>query len=125
MAQKIVIIGGGIAGLSAGIYAQKAGFDSVVYEKHSVPGGQCTGWMREGHYIDNCICWMTCAKEGYDLWEMWKDSAICADGIGSLCCFFCFWSFQALLPPRRIITERWYARAQKRKLLRSAERFQI
>lgn len=81
MGQKIVIIGGGIAGLSAGIYAQKAGFDSVVYEKHSVPGGQCTGWMREGHYIDNCICWMTCAKEGYDLWEMWKDSAICADGI--------------------------------------------
>ena len=81
MAQKIVIIGGGIAGLSAGIYAQKAGFDSVVYEKHSVPGGQCTGWMREGHYIDNCICWMTCAKEGYDLWDIWKDSGICADGV--------------------------------------------
>lgn len=81
MSQKVVIIGGGIAGLSAGIYAQKAGFDSVVYEKHAVPGGECTGWMREGHYIDNCICWMTCAKEGYDLWDIWKDSGICADGI--------------------------------------------
>ncbi|MBP5403247.1 MAG: NAD(P)/FAD-dependent oxidoreductase [Treponema sp.] len=81
MSQKIAIIGGGIAGLSAGIYAQKAGFESTVYEKHSVPGGQCTGWMREGHYIDNCICWMTCAKEGYYLWDLWKDSGICADGI--------------------------------------------
>lgn len=81
MAQKVVIIGGGIAGLSAGIYAQKAGFDSTVYEKHTIPGGQCTGWMRDGHYIDNCICWMTCAKEGYSLWDMWKDSGICAPGV--------------------------------------------
>lgn len=81
MKQKVVIIGGGIAGLSAGIYAQKAGFDSVIYEKHSVPGGQCTGWMRDGYYIDNCICWMTCAKEGFDLWDLWQDSGICAPGI--------------------------------------------
>lgn len=81
MKQKVVIVGAGIAGLSAGIYAQKAGFDSVIYEKHAVPGGQCTGWMRDGHYIDNCICWMTCAKEGYDLWDVWKDSGICAEGI--------------------------------------------
>lgn len=81
MSQKVVIIGGGIAGLSAGIYAQKAGFESVIYEKHAVPGGQCTGWMREGHYIDNCICWMTCAKEGYELWDIWKDSGICAPDV--------------------------------------------
>lgn len=81
MSQKVVIVGAGIAGLSAGIYAQKAGFDSVIYEKHAVPGGQCTGWMRDGHYIDNCICWMTCAKEGYNLWPMWQDSGICAPGI--------------------------------------------
>lgn len=79
--QKIIIVGGGVAGLSAGIYAQKAGFDSVIYEKHSIAGGQCTGWMREGHYIDNCICWMTCAKEGYDLWSIWKDSGICDSNI--------------------------------------------
>ncbi|MCR5614103.1 phytoene desaturase family protein [Treponema sp.] len=77
---KIVIVGGGVSGLSAGIYAQKAGFDSVVYEKNPVPGGQCIGWMRESHYIDNCICWMTCAKEGYSLWDLWKDSGICPEG---------------------------------------------
>ena len=59
MKQKIIIIGGGVAGLTAGIYAQKAGFDSVVYEKNRVLGGQCTGWKRKGFYIDNCITWMT------------------------------------------------------------------
>jgi phytoene desaturase len=30
---KVVIIGGGIAGLSAGIFAQKNGFQSVILEK--------------------------------------------------------------------------------------------
>lgn len=30
--KKIVIIGGGIAGLSAGIFAQKNGFDSIIVE---------------------------------------------------------------------------------------------
>lgn len=81
MKPKVVIIGGGIAGLSAGIYAQKADFESVVYEKHTVPGGQCTGWMRNGHYIDNCISWLTGAKEGYDIYSMWKDTRICAPSI--------------------------------------------
>mgnify|MGYP002152218976 CR=1 FL=1 len=46
--KKIVIIGGGIAGLSAGIFAQKNGFDSVILEKHhtlgaSVPDGTARG----------------------------------------------------------------------------------
>ena len=31
---KIVIIGGGIAGITAGIFAQKNGFDSIILEKH-------------------------------------------------------------------------------------------
>jgi len=31
---KIIIIGGGIAGLSAGIYARKCGFECEIYEKH-------------------------------------------------------------------------------------------
>lgn len=81
MGKKIVIVGGGIAGMSAGIYAQKCGFDSVIYEKHSVAGGECTGWMREKHYIDNCICWMTGAKEGYDIYPMWKELGFIPEGV--------------------------------------------
>ena len=33
--KKIIIIGGGISGLTAGIYAQKAGFSSEIYERHT------------------------------------------------------------------------------------------
>lgn len=71
--KKIVIIGGGIAGLTAGIYAQKAGFQSEIYEKHNILGGQCTGWYRKGFFIDNCTHWLTGTKEGTSLYELWQE----------------------------------------------------
>lgn len=71
--KKIVIIGGGIAGLTAGIYAQKAGFQSEIYEKHNILGGQCTGWYRKGFFIDNCIHWLTGTNKGTSLYKLWKD----------------------------------------------------
>lgn len=71
--KKIVIIGGGIAGLSAGIYAQKAGFDVHIYEKNAVAGGECMGWNRKGHHIDNCIHWLTGTKPGTSLRKVWED----------------------------------------------------
>jgi phytoene desaturase len=40
---KVIIIGGGIAGLSAGIFAQKNGFQSLILEKNQTLGGECTG----------------------------------------------------------------------------------
>lgn len=43
MSKKIFIIGGGIAGLTAGVFAQKYGFRSEIYESHSIVGGECTG----------------------------------------------------------------------------------
>lgn len=83
MAQKIIIIGGGVAGLTAGIYAQKAGFDSVVYEKNPVLGGQCTGWKRNGFYIDNCITWMTNGAPKFPVYKMWKAVGFLGDENGN------------------------------------------
>lgn len=83
MSQKIVIIGGGVAGLTAGIYAQKAGFESEIYEKHTVMGGLCTGWKRKGFYIDNCITWMTCAAPKFPIYKMYKEVGFFADVNGN------------------------------------------
>ncbi len=70
--EKVVIVGGGIAGLSAGIYALKAGFEAVIYEKNAVCGGECMGWNRKGYHIDNCIHWLTGTDPRNDLWNVWK-----------------------------------------------------
>lgn len=55
MAKKIIIIGGGIAGLSTGVYARINGYDVKIFEKHSKPGGLCTSWLRKGFIFDYCI----------------------------------------------------------------------
>lgn len=71
--KKVVIVGGGIAGLAAGIYAQKAGFSSEIYEKNPIAGGQCMGWNRGEYHIDNCIHWLTGSKKGTELRNLWEE----------------------------------------------------
>lgn len=71
--KKVIIIGGGIAGLSAGIFAQTYGFESEIFESHSIVGGECTGWNREGFHIDNCIHWMTGTNKNTSLYKLWEE----------------------------------------------------
>lgn len=71
--KTIVIIGGGVAGLSAGIYAEQHGFHAIILEKNPSVGGMCTGWYRKGFYLDGCIHWLTGTKEGTYLHEMWRN----------------------------------------------------
>ena len=70
--EKVVVIGGGVAGLSAGVYALKAGFEVEIYEKNKIPGGECIGWNRKGYHIDNCIHWLTGTRKGTELYDVWK-----------------------------------------------------
>lgn len=70
--KKMVIVGGGVAGLSAGIYGCLSGYDCTVLEKNSRPGGNLTGWDRGGFHIDNCIHWLTGTLPGTELYGMWE-----------------------------------------------------
>lgn len=79
--KKVVIVGAGISGLTAGVYARKAGFQSEIYEKHSIVGGECTGWDREGYHIDNCIHWLMGTTEGTELNKIWKTVGAIDDGV--------------------------------------------
>ena len=79
MKEKVIVIGAGIAGLTAGIYALKAGFDVEIYEKNAIPGGECIGWNRKGYHIDNCIHWLTGTKKGTQMYDLWKEVGALSD----------------------------------------------
>ena len=74
MAQdKLIIIGAGIAGLSAGCYARMNGYDIQIFEKHVLPGGMCTSWERKGYTFDYCIHNLSGTAPGSDLRQMWDE----------------------------------------------------
>lgn len=75
MKRKVAIIGGGVSGLTAGIYAQMCGFESVVYEQHTIVGGELTGWNRQGCHIDNCVHWLIGTSPDSDVFHTWCETA--------------------------------------------------
>ena len=71
--KKIVIIGGGIAGLSAGCYAKMNGYDAHIFEMHNLPGGLCTSW-KIGEYIsDLCIHWLEGTSPHSEFYKIWQE----------------------------------------------------
>ena len=70
--KKIIIVGGGISGLSAGISAIQQGFEPLIIEKNPNLGGLCVSWKRKGFEVDGCIHWITGTKKGTQLYDMWK-----------------------------------------------------
>ena len=56
--KKIIIIGAGLAGMSAGSYLQMNGFQTEIFESYSMSGGLCASWKRKDFNIDGCIHFM-------------------------------------------------------------------
>jgi len=71
--KKVIIIGAGIAGLSAGCYLQMNGYDTEIFESHYVPGGLCTGWKRKGYTFDGCIHWLGGSGPASPFYKMWNE----------------------------------------------------
>ena len=71
MSKNVIIIGGGVAGLSSGIYGQLNGYDTEILEMHTLPGGQCTAWKRKDYTFDYCIHWLVGSSSGpfHDIWK--------------------------------------------------------
>lgn len=58
--------------MSAGIYALDNDYNVTIYEKHSIAGGQCTGWKKQGVYIDGCAHWIVGTNLSSDLYPLWR-----------------------------------------------------
>lgn len=81
MSERVLIVGGGISGLVAGVYARRAGFEAEIYEQNALPGGECTGWDRQGYHIDNCVHWLIGTRPGSALNELWNTVGALGPGV--------------------------------------------
>ena len=72
MDKKVVIAGGGIAGLALSIDLLLKGYKVTLLEKNSEVGGLCSGYFVNGHYIDACLHWLMGTKENSLLFNIWK-----------------------------------------------------
>lgn len=70
---SIIIIGAGFAGLAAGIYSQINGYKTQIFEMHTLPGGLCTSWEREGYTIDGCIHWLAGSSPDSRMHDMYEE----------------------------------------------------
>ena len=73
MEKSTIIIGAGIAGLSAGCYGQMNGYKTQIFEMDTTPGGCCTTWEREGYKIDGCLHWLTGSSPGNVFYPVWEE----------------------------------------------------
>lgn len=71
--KTINIIGAGVAGLSAGCYAQMNGYRSQIFELHDLPGGLCTAWERKGYIFDGCIHYLFGSGDEQPFNRMWQE----------------------------------------------------
>lgn len=55
---KILIVGGGVAGLCAGVYGLRCGYDVEIVEMHERPGGLATSWRRGDYTFETCLHWL-------------------------------------------------------------------
>ncbi|ADL50230.1 phytoene desaturase family protein [Clostridium cellulovorans] len=74
--KKIIIIGAGISGLSAGCYGQMKGYETEIFELQGTVGGLCTTWNRKGYLIDGCIDWLIGINPDNYLYDSWKELGV-------------------------------------------------
>ncbi|QKT03004.1 NAD(P)/FAD-dependent oxidoreductase [Ectothiorhodospiraceae bacterium 2226] len=70
---KVVIIGAGIAGLCAAVYARKCGYEVEVLEQHGAAGGLATSWRRGDYTFETCLHWLLGSNPSRSMYPQWEE----------------------------------------------------
>lgn len=70
---KIIIIGGGIAGLACGCYLQMNGYRTEIFEANNSPGGLCVAWDRGPYTFDGCLRFLVGTNPSSTFYKVWKE----------------------------------------------------
>lgn len=72
--KKVIVIGSGVAGLSAAIYARRSGFDTLILEQHTSAGGLCCSWRRGDFIFEGGMHWLTGSSDRLTLHKVWLET---------------------------------------------------
>jgi phytoene dehydrogenase-like protein len=76
MTRNVIVIGAGLAGLSAAIHARRNGYGATVFEHAAVPGGVLAAWTRKGYLFDGGMHWFMGAREGDPYFDTYRQVGI-------------------------------------------------
>src|SRR5246127_3325630 len=71
--RKIIIIGVGIAGLCAAVYARKCGYRAEILEMHDTAGGLATSWHRADYTFETCLHWLYGSNPDREMYSRWLE----------------------------------------------------
>lgn len=71
--RRIVIVGGGIGGLCAAVYARKCGYDVEIVEQHNGVGGLAASWRRGDYIFETCMHWLVGSNPNGTLHAQWRE----------------------------------------------------
>jgi len=73
---KVLIVGGGIAGLSCGCYLQMNGYSTEILEAGVGVGGLCAAWDRGPYVFDGCLRWLIGTSPSSGFHRIWKELGV-------------------------------------------------
>lgn len=71
--KKVIVVGGGVSGLSAGYYSVLNGYETVILDCNNHPGGLLTTWERSSYKFDGSISYLYGHKPGNPFYPLFKE----------------------------------------------------
>jgi phytoene dehydrogenase-like protein len=72
----MIVIGAGVAGLSAGCYARMNGYRTEILEMNDTPGGLCTSWKRKGYTFDASLAGLAGSSPASAIYRLWQELGV-------------------------------------------------
>ena len=70
---RLLVIGGGIAGLCAAVCARRCGYEVELLEQHDLLGGLATSWLRGPYRFETCLHWLLGSSPAAPMHHQWRE----------------------------------------------------